>query len=236
MVVVKVMFSNFMVVIIMVVQKCFAPESIHPQKKVPYALLYQQKMEHAEKLKEIYKPYRYHEIWECEWKQQYTQTQYDEDLSNNILDREELFYGGRTEVFSPYANDTEENSIQYHDVCSLYPTVCTHDVLPTGFPTRYFGLNARAQLIRLHPTHPDAIFGYVRCHVRPNIHDRIGLLPEHKNNKLVFDLTEKKGTWFTEELYLAMSQGYQICDVYEILHFDQHNRSCNYMKGYMSFF
>ena len=109
-------------------------------------------------------------------------------------------------------------------------------MLPKGFPTRYFGLNARAQMIRLHPTHPDAIFGYVRCHVRPNIHDRIGLLPEHKNNKLIFDLTEKKGTWFTEELYLAMSQGYQICDVYEILHFDQHNRSCNYMKGYMSFF
>ena len=65
-------------------------------------------------------------------------------------------------------------------------------MLPKGFPTRYFGLNARAQMIRLHPTHPDCIFGYVRCHVCPNIRDRIGLLPEHKNNKLVFDLTEKK--------------------------------------------
>ena len=58
-------------------------------------------MEQTEELKKIYKPYRYHEIWECEWKQQYQQTQYDEDLSNIILDREELFYGGRTEVFSP---------------------------------------------------------------------------------------------------------------------------------------
>ena len=72
-------------------------------------------------------------------------------------------------------DDTDENSIQYHDVCSLYPTVCTHDILPTGFPKRYFGLNARAQMIRLHPTHPDCIFGYVRCHVRPNSSDRIGL-------------------------------------------------------------
>ena len=124
----------------------------------------------------------------------------------------------------------------HHDVCSLYPTVCTHDILPTGFPKRYFGLNARAQMIRLHPTHPDCIFGYVRCHVRPNSSDRIGLLPEHKDNKLIFDLTDKKGTWFTEELYLAISQGYQIIDVYEILHFDQYNRSNNYMKGYMSFF
>ena len=46
---------------------------------------------------------------------------------------------------------------------------------------------------RLNPAHPDAIFGYVRCHVRPNPTDRIGLLPEYKNNKLVFDLTENKG-------------------------------------------
>jgi len=81
--------------------KCFPPESIHPHKKKPYVLLYQQTMEQTEELKKIYKPYRYHEIWECEWKQQYQQTQYDEDLSNIILDREELFYGGRTEVFSP---------------------------------------------------------------------------------------------------------------------------------------
>ena len=33
-----------------------------------------------------------------------------------------------------------------------------------------------------------------------------------------------------------MSRGYQVLDIYEILHFDQHNRSNNYMKGYMSFF
>ena len=78
-------------------------------------------------------------------------------------------------------------------MCSLYPTVCNHDLLPTGFPIRYFGLIARAQMIRLHPTHPDAIFGYVCCHVRPNSSDRIGLLPEHKDNKLIFDLTDKKG-------------------------------------------
>ena len=32
-----------------------------------------------------------------------------------------------------------------------------------------------------------------------------------------------------------MSQGYHILDVYEILHFKEHNRSTNYMKGYMSF-
>ena len=29
-------------------------------------------------------------------------------------------------------------------------------------------------------------------------------------------MTEEKGTWFTEELYLAMSQGFQIYDEYEM--------------------
>ena len=216
--------------------KCFPPEAIHPQRKIPYALLYQQTIDNSNKLKQAYNHHHVYEMWECDWKQQYQPTEYDEDLSDIILDRHELFYGGRTEVFSPYANDTAENSIQYHDVCSLYPTVCSHDILPTGFPTRFFGLHARSQMDRLNPAHPDAIFGYVRCHVRPNPTDRIGLLPEHKNNKLIFDLTEKKGTWFTEELYLAMSQGYQVLDIYEILDFNQHNRSNNYMKGYMSFF
>ena len=33
-----------------------------------------------------------------------------------------------------------------------------------------------------------------------------------------------------------MSQGYEVLDIYEILDFDHLNRSCNYMKGYMSFF
>ena len=47
---------------------------------------------------------------------------------------------------------------------------------------------------------------------------------------------QKKGTWFSEEIYLAMSQGYEVLQIYEILDFDHLNRSCNYMKGYMSFF
>ena len=33
-----------------------------------------------------------------------------------------------------------------------------------------------------------------------------------------------------------MSQGYEVLEVYEILDFDHLNRSCNYMKGCMSFF
>ena len=145
-------------------------------------------------------------------------TEYEEELSNIILDRDELFYGGRTEVFSPYCQANDKEKLEYHDVCSLYPTVCSHETLPIKFPVRYFGGNARAQLGRLNPSHADPIFGYIRCRIQPNSKDCLGLLPARVDGKLVFDLTVKVGTWFSEEIYLAVSQGYVILDVYEILH------------------
>jgi hypothetical protein len=126
--------------------------------------------------------------------------------------------------------------LEYHDVCSLYPTVCSHDTLPIKFPVWYFGVNARAQLERLNPSHADPIFGYIRCRIQPNSKDCLGLLPTRVDGKLVFDLTVKVGTWFSEEIYLAVSQGYVILDVYEILHWTPESRSNNYMKGYMSYF
>ena len=89
---------------------------------------------------------------------------------------------------------------------------------------------------RISLSHPDPIFGYIRCKVRPNPHVIPGLLPHRGDGKLVFDLQEKIGTWFTEEIYLAMSKGYMILEVYEILHWSAENRSNNYFKGYMSFF
>jgi hypothetical protein len=74
-----------------------------------YSLLYQQTIDNSNQLKQTYKRHNVYEMWECDWKQKYEETQYDEDLSNIILDREELFNGGRTEVFSPYANDNMIN-------------------------------------------------------------------------------------------------------------------------------
>ena len=102
-----------------------------------------------------------------------------------------MFYGGRTEVFSPCCQTNDKEKLEYHDVCSLYPTVCSHDTLPIKFPVRYFGVNAHAQLGRLNPSHADPIFGYIRCKIQPNGKDCIGLLPSRVDGKLVFDLTVK---------------------------------------------
>ena len=83
--------------------------------------------------------------------------------------------------------------------------MCSHDTLPIKFPVRYFGSLAQAQVERINPSHPDPIFGYIRCRIQPNPNDCLGLLPSRVDGKLVFDLNEKVGTWFSEEIYLAMS-------------------------------
>ena len=64
--------------------KCTNATDIHPHKHVPYGLLCEQTLTKSAELKKYYRPHNVFEIWECDWKQQYELTQYDEDLSNLI--------------------------------------------------------------------------------------------------------------------------------------------------------
>lgn len=162
-------------------------------------------------------------------------TEEEKELAQVSEDRE-FFFGGRTEVFSPYANaDICDMMIKYLDVCSLYPTMCSFKMVPTGHPTIFFGPECRRD--RLNPNHSDPYFGYVRCKVKPNPHDMIGLLPcKTEEDKLVFSLEVKTGMWFTEEIYLALENGYEILQIYEVHHFDKDNRSDTLMRGYMEYF
>lgn len=147
----------------------------------------------------------------------------------------DFFFGGRTEVFSPYSKPDEDEEIKYLDVCSLYPTICSFAMLPTGHPIMYFG--SQCHLERLNTNHSDPYFGFVRCKVKPNKKDILGLLPcKLESGKLVFNLHDKVGMWFTEEIYLAMKHGYEIVEIYEIHHFDERNRSDTLMRGYMESF
>jgi hypothetical protein len=213
--------------------KCFSPNLRHPKIQRDMSEILEKT---NKKLSVLRQHYQAEFVWECDWKNQNISfNEYQTELCNIILDREMIF-GGRSKVFQPYGESDEFNSIQYHDVTSLYPTICTHDELPIGFPIRYFGLSAQQQLPRLHPQHPQRIFGYVRCKVLPSTTDRLGLLPCRKENKLMFDLYPKIGTWFADELYFAKFHGCRILEIYEILHWNENARSRDYMKGYMSFF
>lgn len=148
------------------------------------------------------------------------------------------FYGGRTEVFSPYANRFKlenEPSICYHDVCSLYPYVCATQKLPIGVPTFY--TRREIQPERLHPDHPDKYFGFVQCHVTPNPNDRIGLLPTRaENGRLQFDVEPKEGCWGTEELYLAIRCGYVVNRIFTVAHWGPGEASDTALRGYIDRF
>ena len=111
-------------------------------------------------------------------------------------------------MFQPFCEIDENHALEYHDVTSLYPFVCSHRELPIGFPIQYFGQEARNQRPRLDKNHEDRLFGYIRCRVIPNKKCILGLLASHEDFKLRFDLEPKIGVWFIDEIYLAMQNGY----------------------------
>lgn len=150
----------------------------------------------------------------------------------------DCFYGGRTEVFKLYCNGLQfpDEEIHYYDVTSLYPSVYAHCVLPIGSPTYIIGYNA--EMARLDPSHRDPYFGYVRIRIRPPNTDRIGLLPRRdpQTQRLTFPVHPMEGCWFTEEVYLAIANGYVIEEVYEVYHWPWNQRSDQYLRGYVGFF
>lgn len=156
---------------------------------------------------------------------------------SKLMNPQDAFYGGRTEVFALYADIAkfQDESIKYHDVTSLYPSVYAHHTLPMGQPVFYLGTDV--DLARLHPDHPLAYFGYVRCYIRPQSADHIGVLPfRSEEGRLTFPVRPMKGTWFTKEIHIALGLGYELLEVYEVIHWEPRERSDQHLKGYVGYF
>jgi len=162
-----------------------------------------------------------------------------EKMLGDIMKERDMFYGGRTEVFSPYANTAliADEEIKYHDVCSLYPYVCAFKRLPTGHPEHLFGAFIDKDRIT-NLQHPNPYFGYIRCTVTPNRQDTLGLLPfrDPTSGRLEFPLFTMTGCWGTEELRLALENGYIIEDIFEVYHWTEEESSDTLLRGYVSFF
>ena len=162
-----------------------------------------------------------------------------EKMLGDIMKDRDMFYGGRTEVFSPYANTAliADEEIKYHDVCSLYPYVCAFKRLPTGHPEHLFGAFIDKERIT-NLRHPNPYFGYIRCTVIPNRQDTLGLLPfrDPTSGRLEFPLFPMTGCWGTEELRLALENGYVIEDIFEVYHWSEAESSDTLLRGYVSFF
>lgn len=149
----------------------------------------------------------------------------------------ECFYGGRTEVFQLFAHAERcGKEIHYYDVTSLYPSVYAHHPLPLGKPVHLIGNYIDRS--RFHPTHSDRYYGFAKIHVVPRKGDLIGLLPtrDEKTGRLFFPVYPMTGCWFTTEIYLAMQNGYEVTEIYEIYAWDQRNRSDCHLGAYVNYF
>lgn len=154
-----------------------------------------------------------------------------------LMKPEDCFYGGRTEVFQLYANAEKLNrEIHYYDVTSLYPSVYAHHPLPVGHPCHLMGF--QVDKARFHPTAGDRYYGYARVKVVPNKSDLIGLLPQRdsKSGRLYFPVYPMEGCWGTEELYLAMQNGYIVEEIYELYYWDERNYSNLHFSAYVNYF
>lgn len=149
----------------------------------------------------------------------------------------ECFYGGRTEVFQLYSHAEKMNKeIHYYDVTSLYPSVYAHHPLPLGTPVHLIGNYIDRS--RFHPTSSDRYYGFAKVSIVPRKSDLIGLLPkrDEKTGRLFFPVYPMIGCWFTTEIYLAMQNGYEVTEVYEIYHWDERNRSDRHLGAYVNYF
>jgi hypothetical protein len=169
-------------------------------------------------------------IWACDW----MNLKKLENVASSIksfhhllaLNPKEAFFGGRTEVFKHYVN-TEVNSmlrIYYRDITSSYPYQMFYKDYPVGHPT-IIKKNFDYSL--------NSYFGVIKCKVKfPKLY--IGVLPVHKNDGgLAFPIDGVLvGTWCSEELKVAIQEGYEILEIYEVHHFKMTSNTL--FKSYIS--
>jgi hypothetical protein len=131
----------------------------------------------------------------------------------------DALFGGRTNAATLYYQCKEHEMIKYFDFTSLYPYVQKTQKMPLGEPT-IISENFDQDFSNY--------FGLVNCLILPPNNLLFPVLPARINNKLVFTLCYEcainklencthsdnsraiEGTWVTEEIKVALIEGYKI--------------------------
>ena len=186
-------------------------------------------------------------IYECQWKNivdKKRHPNYNQRVSTYFTQRYNYYkkieaenlecnprkalHGGRTNNLKFYCVPQNNEKLFYYDVVSLYPYVLSKREFPMGHPikiTEEFG-------------DINNYFGFISCKVLPPTDLKIPVLPFSMNGKLLFPLCAKcateqnqnnceceedqrclKGTFTTIELQKALELGYEIKEIYEVLHY-----------------
>lgn len=117
--------------------KCFAARTMNPVTDSLMSDLYQRTLDKKIFLEK--QGYKYICMWECDFDRQCKENTL---LNNHVITSEivpplepnDAFYGGRTEVFRLLKEATNEESIKYFDVTSLYPFINKTGKFPLGHP------------------------------------------------------------------------------------------------------
>ena len=177
-------------------------------------------------------------MWECDWKKKKAD---DPEIQKFVDDNKELFqamspfesfFGGRVEPFKMLVVNKKLN---YDDVTSLYPYINAFKKYPVGHPEIILsGFGDIATIC-------ERYFGFIKCVILPPQNLYLPVLPGKfgKDKKLIFSLcrtcaedrTPEKpcthqpqeraltGTWFVEEIKMAVEKGYVIQKVLGVYHF-----------------
>ncbi|MCW4344201.1 MAG: hypothetical protein N0E48_12745 [Candidatus Thiodiazotropha endolucinida] len=210
---------------------CFSRSTVNQVSKLTMADLYDQTLEKKKYLES--EGYTYVCIWECQFKKELESNPAMKEYIQRLdfvepLEPRDAFYGGRTESFKLYEESCPEKQLRYFDVTSLYPFINKTGKIPLGHP----------EIITENFDSLEKYEGLIKCKILPPKGLYIPVLPSKCNGKLMFSLCRSccetyqqtecqhldderalMGTWVTDEVKEAISQGYKIMSIYEIWHF-----------------
>ena len=211
-------------------QKCFKETVRNPDTCERLKKVYTRTKIREQEIRDL--GYKVETIWACEWTRQKNDNPClakevkDMNISTPLIPNE-AFFGGRTECLRVYTN---RGPIVYHDVTSLYPWVNSSMKYPLGHP----------EIILSDFKDISNYFGIVKCQMLAPQDLFLPVLPIHAGptRKLVFPLCRTcganfqqttcdhneqdrilTGTWFSEELKLAVEKGYKLVKIFSIWHF-----------------
>ncbi|XP_054287996.1 uncharacterized protein LOC129003726 [Macrosteles quadrilineatus] len=212
--------------------KCFPYDRYAPLKEDPSDSLHL-RYERTKAKNAKFTEHALVEMWECEFRklkkdQKLNHLDSLPILNNLPLDPRQSFFGGRTGNAKSYHKCAEGETIQYVDVCSLYPYVCKYGKYPVGHPTIYVGdKECRERGME--------VDGLLKCKVLPPCDLYHPVLPAKMNDKLMFVLCRTcgemmyqgecnhdsdnralVGTWTMDEIRKAVEKGYIVLNMYEL--------------------
>ena len=150
-------------------------------------------------------------------------------------------YGGRTSPAVLYKDCFNKGKIYYVDFVSLYPSVQYKNEFPVGKPIVTVDEDFIKDFfdLELQERDKERSCGFIKCKVLPPKNLYFPVLPARIDAKLIFPLcfecAKSKdhkidcnhnqnqrsfvGTWCLHEIYKAIEQGYELCEIFEMIYY-----------------